>query len=101
MHIIVPTNCLQDQLAAPGSLLFRVDMKLEAKDRQNPSVVRVATVANIRDGQLLIHFDGHTSRYDYWCRPESTDIHPAMWSGKNARKVQPPHGKCIMCYICV
>ena len=54
---------VQDQLAAPGSLLFKEGMKLEAKDRQNPTMVAVATITSIKDGRLLIHFDGWTTRY--------------------------------------
>ena len=53
---------MQDQLAGPGSRLFRPGMKLEAKDRQHPSIVSVATVANVKDGRLLIRFDGWSSR---------------------------------------
>ena len=53
---------VQDQLAGPGSLQFRQGMKLEAKDRQNPAIVCVATVANVKDGKLLIRFDGWSSR---------------------------------------
>lgn len=53
---------MQDQIAGPGSLLFEKDMKLEAKDRQNPDSIGVATIANIKDGRLLIHFDGWTTR---------------------------------------
>jgi hypothetical protein len=82
----------QDQLAGPGSRLFRPGMKLEAKDRQHPSIVSVATVANVKDGRLLIRFDGWSSRYDYWCRPESTDIHPPHWCSKNHRELHPPKG---------
>lgn len=55
----------QEQLAGPGSLLFQPDMKLEAKDRQNPHLICVATIANIKDGKLLIHFDGWTSRSSF------------------------------------
>ena len=55
----------QDQLAGPGSLLFQPDMKVEAKDRQNPNLICVATIANIKDGKLLIHFDGWTSRSSF------------------------------------
>ena len=54
---------LQNQLAGPGSLLFQQGMKLEAKDRQNPDMIGVATIANIKDGRLRIHFDGWTTRY--------------------------------------
>ena len=29
-------------------------------------------------------------RYDYWCRPESTDIHPPHWCNNNHRQLYPP-----------
>ena len=40
-------------------------------------------------------------RYDYWCRPESTDIHPPHWCGKNHIELQPPHGVCVCVCVCV
>lgn len=52
----------QDQLAGPASLLFQPDMKVEATDKQNPHLICVATIANIKDGKLLIHFDGWSNR---------------------------------------
>ena len=32
----------------------------------------------IRDetGEVLVHFDGWTSKYDYWTLPDSNDLHP-------------------------
>ena len=57
--------CTQDQLAGPGSLLFQPNMKLEAKDKQNPNLTCVATITNIKDGRLLIHFDGWRQRSFY------------------------------------
>ena len=67
-------------------------MRLEAKDRLNPHLVAVATVENIKDGRLLIHFDGWGSRYDYWCDPDCNDIHPTGWCQKYGQKLQPPQG---------
>lgn len=85
---------LQGQLARPGSLLFRAGMSIEAKDRHNPSMICAATIKNINpQGKLLIHFDGWSQQYDYWCEPSSTDIHPPMWCGKNNRRVEAPHGE--------
>ncbi len=71
-------------------------MKLEAKDRQNPSMICVATITETRaDGQLLIHFDGWSNRYDYWCEPSSTDIHPTGWCAKHGHHLHPPHGRAL------
>ena len=69
-------------------------MSIEAKDRMNPSMICAATIQRIDErGRLLIHFDGWSQNYDYWCEPSTTDIHPPMWCGKNSRKVEPPNGK--------
>lgn len=81
------------QINPPGSLNFRIGMKLEAKDRKYPDLLCVATVKDInKEEELLIHFDGWSDDYDYWCKPDSTDIHPAMWGGKHHKQVQPPKG---------
>ena len=39
------------------------------------------TLADVDDetGDLVVHFDGWTSRYDYDCEPTSVDIHPIGW----------------------
>ena len=84
---------LQVQLAAPGSLLFRPDMRLEAKDPSNPELVRVATIKKVTDKQLLIHFDGCDDKKDYWCASDSLGIRPPMWSGKHQKKVEKPKGQ--------
>ena len=76
-----------------SSLEFRPGMKLEAKDRKNPGLTCVATISEIRDGQLLIHFDGWSTSYDYWCEPSSTDIHPVGWCLANGKELQPPYGR--------
>ena len=75
-------------------------MRLEAKDCLNPSMICVATIMAIKpNGKLLIHFDGWSEGYDYWCYPDSTDIHPAMWCNKHNKKVQPPKGMNNHLYI--
>lgn len=45
---------------------FRVGMKLEAVDKKNPSLMCVATIADILANRLLIHFDNWDESYDYW-----------------------------------
>ena len=84
---------VQVQLAPPGSLLFRPDMRLEAKDPSYPEEVRVATIKKVTDKQLLIHFDGYADKKDYWCASDSPDIHPPMWSGKHWTTVKKPRGQ--------
>jgi len=69
-------------------------MHVEAKDRKHPSLICAATITEVRNRRLLIHFDGWPDKYNYWCSPDTTDIHPPMWCGKNGKKVQPPYGMC-------
>lgn len=80
--------------ATAGS--FKVGMKIEAKDRKYPTLTCVATIQDIRDGQLLVHFDGWPGSYDYWCPPDSTDIHPQGWCSKHGLKLQAPKGTIIL-----
>lgn len=70
-------------------------MKLEAKDRLSPSLVCVATITEVKSNckELLIHFDGWTTTYDYWCHSDSTDIHPVGWCKDNGKALQAPKGE--------
>ena len=45
---------------------FQVGRKLEAVDRKNPALVCVATIADIVEDRLLVHFDNWDDSYDYW-----------------------------------
>ena len=73
---------------------FQAGMRLEARDRQNPSMVCVATISEVDENtdRLLIHFDGWGAEYDYWCEPDSTDIHPVGWCVKKNIRLQKPNG---------
>lgn len=53
---------------------FRVGMKLEAVDKKNPSLTCVATIADMVDNRLLIHFDSWDDSFDYWCDASSPYI---------------------------
>ncbi|XP_046564246.1 LOW QUALITY PROTEIN: uncharacterized protein LOC124273077 [Haliotis rubra] len=60
-----------------SNLEVKVGMRLEALDLLNPSLVCVSTIAEIaEDGKWLIHFDGWTSKYDYWTEPDVKNLHP-------------------------
>ena len=68
-------------------------MKVEAKDRVRRNQISVASITEVRPGEVKVHIDGHSEDYDYWCPSSSTDIHPCMWSGKQLRAlVKPPPG---------
>ena len=83
----------QTSKAAKGTeSKFKAGMKLEAKDRKNPSLICVASITEVRNGRLLIHFDGWSNSYDYWCEPTSTDIHPIGWCASHKHALQEPHG---------
>ncbi|XP_071451678.1 lethal(3)malignant brain tumor-like protein 3 isoform X2 [Hetaerina americana] len=71
---------------------FRTAMKLEAVDRKNQSLVCVATVADLLDSRILVHFDGWADVYDYWADPSSPYIHPVGWCKENGHPLTPPNG---------
>ncbi|KAF5279221.1 hypothetical protein FQR65_LT03469 [Abscondita terminalis] len=70
---------------------FRVGMKLEAVDRKNSSLVCVATVVDMMDNRILVHFDSWDDIYDYWADPTSPYIHPVGWADQNGHSLTPPN----------
>jgi hypothetical protein len=76
---------------------WNVGMKLEAVDKQNASLVCVATVGNIltSDGRILIHFDGWEIEYDYWVKPDSPYIRPKGWCDQSGVTLNKPKGKDV------
>lgn len=77
---------------------FRAGMKLEAVDRKNSSLICVASVANLIDNRLLIHFDSWGDVYDYWADPTSPYIHPVGWCEENGYDLTPPNSEsqCLL-----
>jgi hypothetical protein len=73
---LFPSSNSQQSVTPNG---FRVGMKLEAVDRANTALVCVATIADIIDNWLLIHFDGWDDSYDYWAETTSPYIHAINW----------------------
>ncbi|XP_029943130.1 lethal(3)malignant brain tumor-like protein 4 isoform X2 [Salarias fasciatus] len=76
----------------PATCAFTVGMKLEAVDRKNPGLVCVATVADVMDDQILVHFDNWEDTYDYWCDSSSPYIHPVGWCEEQGRPLTAPQG---------
>ncbi|CAH1991418.1 unnamed protein product [Acanthoscelides obtectus] len=72
---------------------FRVGMKLEAVDRKNTALVCVATVRDMMDNRILVHFDSWDDIYDYWADPTSPYIHPVGWCDQYGHNLTPPNGK--------
>ncbi|XP_013413836.1 lethal(3)malignant brain tumor-like protein 4 isoform X2 [Lingula anatina] len=73
-------------------LRFEAGYKLEAVDKRNPILVRVATVAEAEDYRVKLHFDGWSDVYDYWVDDDSPDLHPVGWCSKTGHPLQPPVG---------
>ncbi|XP_051775042.1 lethal(3)malignant brain tumor-like protein 4 isoform X2 [Erpetoichthys calabaricus] len=71
---------------------FQVNMKLEAVDKRNPVLIRVASVVGTDDHRLKIHFDGWSQEYDYWVDADSPDSHPVGWCTKTGHPLQTPNG---------
>ncbi|KFQ30018.1 Lethal(3)malignant brain tumor-like 3, partial [Merops nubicus] len=69
---------------------FQVNMKLEAVDKRNPILMRVATVIDKDDHHIKIHFDGWDHIYDFWVDADSPDIHPVGWCAKTGHILQVP-----------
>uniref|UniRef100_A0A3Q2PIL3 Uncharacterized protein n=1 Tax=Fundulus heteroclitus TaxID=8078 RepID=A0A3Q2PIL3_FUNHE len=55
---------------------FQAGMKVEAVDKRNPMLIRVATIVDTEDHRLKIHFDGWNMDYDYWVETDCPDLHP-------------------------
>uniref|UniRef100_A0A8C3Y9Q6 SAM domain-containing protein n=4 Tax=Catharus TaxID=9184 RepID=A0A8C3Y9Q6_CATUS len=71
---------------------FQVNMKLEAVDRRNPILIRVATIIDKDSHRVKIHFDGWDHHYDFWVDADSPDIHPVGWCDKTGHALQVPLG---------
>uniref|UniRef100_A0A8C5SGX4 Lethal(3)malignant brain tumor-like protein 1 n=1 Tax=Laticauda laticaudata TaxID=8630 RepID=A0A8C5SGX4_LATLA len=69
---------------------FLMNMKLEAVDRRTPSLIRVASVEDVEDYRIKIHFDGWSHIYDFWIDSDHPDIHPIGWCSKTGHPLQPP-----------
>lgn len=54
-------------------------MALEVVDKRNPILVRVAEILQSKDNQVLVHFNGWDSKYDFWAESDSPDLHPVGW----------------------
>lgn len=74
-------------------------MKLEAVDRRNPVLIRVATIVNVRTNQLLIHFDGWSDMYDYWVDDDCPDVHPPGWCHRTGHLLTPPLCELLLRFV--
>ena len=65
-------------------------MKIEVVDKRNPVLVRVATIEEIENHMVKIHFDGWFDKYDFWLDDDSPDLHPPGWCAKTGHPLVPP-----------
>lgn len=85
--------------AAPSSAFtqraphgFQVNQKLEAVDRRNPMLIRVATVTDVEDNRVKVHYDGWSQQFDIWCDADLCDLHPVGWCQRTGHPLEPPPG---------
>ena len=71
-----------------------MNQKLEAVDKRNPSMVRAATIAEVNEYRLRIHFDGWDDIYDDWFEADSLDLYPVGWCEKTSHPFETPLSKC-------
>ncbi|XP_031574253.1 lethal(3)malignant brain tumor-like protein 3 [Actinia tenebrosa] len=72
---------------APG---YKKGQKLEAVDKRNPSLTRAATVADLDEYKVKLHFDGWDNIYDEWYDADSTDLHPVSYCEKTGHPLEAP-----------
>uniref|UniRef100_A0A665TXG1 SAM domain-containing protein n=1 Tax=Echeneis naucrates TaxID=173247 RepID=A0A665TXG1_ECHNA len=71
---------------------FQVNHKLEAVDRRNPMLIRVATVTDTEDYRVKVHYDGWPQQFDVWCDSDLCDLHPVGWCQRTGHPLEPPPG---------
>ncbi|KAH8310942.1 hypothetical protein KR044_003517, partial [Drosophila immigrans] len=69
---------------------FQVGMHLEAEDLNDTGKICVATVADILDERIRVHFDGWDDCYDFWVHVNSPYIHPCSWHEGRQQLIVPP-----------
>ena len=65
-------------------------MKFEAVDMMAPHLVCVATVAEIADSLIRVHFDGWNEDFEQWVDCQSPNIYPIGWCELVGYKLEPP-----------
>ncbi|KMZ06272.1 uncharacterized protein LOC27207840 [Drosophila simulans] len=70
---------------------FAVGMHLEAEDLNDTGKICVATVTDILDERIRVHFDGWDDCYDLWVHITSPYIHPCGWHEGRQQLIVPPN----------
>lgn len=69
---------------------FQTLQKLEAVDRRNPMLIRVATITDTEDHRVKVHFDGWHEKFDFWVDSDLPDLHPVGWCSRTGHPLEPP-----------
>ena len=65
-------------------------MKIEAVDMMAPQLVCVATVAQVVESLVRVHFDGWTDNFEQWTDCQSPNIYPIGWCELVGHKLEAP-----------
>ncbi|KAL3869479.1 hypothetical protein ACJMK2_042156 [Sinanodonta woodiana] len=82
----VPARAFKPRVPIP----FESGMKVEVVDKRNTLLIRVASIVDVQDYMVKIHFDGWSDAYDYWLDDDSPDLHPPGWCAKTGHPLAPP-----------
>ncbi|KAK3601541.1 hypothetical protein CHS0354_027682 [Potamilus streckersoni] len=82
----VPARAFKPRAPIP----FESGMKVEVVDKRNTLLIRVASIVDVQDYMVKIHFDGWSDAYDYWLDDDSPDLHPPGWCAKTGHPLAPP-----------
>ncbi|XP_028897394.2 lethal(3)malignant brain tumor-like protein 3 isoform X2 [Zeugodacus cucurbitae] len=69
---------------------FKIGMHLEAEDLNDTGKLCVASVSDVLDNRIRVHFDGWDDCYDYWVEISSPYIHPCGWHVGRHQLIVPP-----------
>ncbi|XP_047128414.1 sex comb on midleg-like protein 2 isoform X3 [Hydra vulgaris] len=75
---LATARCFKKVPSMPPKNCFEVGMKLEAVDKQNPSVIGVASVVRVQDELVYIEFDGYPG-LGYSSHYGDRDFFPVGW----------------------
>jgi hypothetical protein len=78
--------------SSSSSIALEVGMRLEAVDIQTTGYVCVATIAEIDNDNVKIHFDGWGDKWDYWCHKHHSNLAAIGSCEKLGLRLQPPRG---------
>ena len=90
----VPESAFGDEKEIIYQSKFELGMKLEAVDKRNPVLIRVASVAEVSGRQIRIHYDGWPDEYDVWMEDNSPHLHPPSYCSRTRHYLMPPLSKC-------